>query len=249
MSLISEKFADELTEKRMRDAYLTAQTRTKIVAQIRALRTQRVWSQGEFARHLGKPQSNISQRLENREYGGFTLNTLLELASAFDVGLVVEFVQYADFLRRTENLTNAALAVESFSRASLDPLCHSAPPLAKPAAAQGPAPADFGPGALPLPVYNHPSNTSSLAMHVLGASGFPPVSLQFDATGTDALHLSPLPSQQATSAPVSGATRYVPTNELGRAQQGSTLGGGTVVGFDFACARNPYLQTPAGSTA
>jgi transcriptional regulator with XRE-family HTH domain len=122
MSVISRRFADELAEKKMRDAYLSGQTRTKLTNQIRAIRNQRGWSQGEFAQILGKPQSNVS-RLENRGYGNFTLNTLFELASAFDVGLVVEFVPYDDFLRRTHDLSPAHLRVLSFSRSALEPLC------------------------------------------------------------------------------------------------------------------------------
>jgi transcriptional regulator with XRE-family HTH domain len=106
----------------MRDAYLSGQTRTKLTNQIRAIRNQRGWSQGEFAQILGKPQSNVS-RLENREYGNFTLNTLFELASAFDVGLVVEFVPYDDFLRRTHDLNPSRLQVRKFSRSALVPLC------------------------------------------------------------------------------------------------------------------------------
>jgi transcriptional regulator with XRE-family HTH domain len=121
MSVISKRFADELAEKRMRDAYLSAQTRTKLTNQIRAIRNQRGWSQGQFAKILGKPQSNVS-RLENREYGNFSLNTLFELASAFDVGLVVEFVPYDQFLRRTKDLSARALQMPSFSANSLEPL-------------------------------------------------------------------------------------------------------------------------------
>jgi len=124
MSVISRRFADELAEKKMRDAYLSAQTRTKLTNQIHAIRSQRGWSQGEFAKILGKPQSNVS-RLENREYGSFTLKTLFELASAFDVGLVVEFVQYDDFLRRTHDLSPSHLQVQNFSKASLEPLCRN----------------------------------------------------------------------------------------------------------------------------
>src|SRR5690348_2150962 len=116
MSVISRRFADELTDKELRDAYLSAQTRTKLTSQIREVRNQRGWSQGDFARKLGKPQSNVSQRLENREYGQFTLNTLFEIAAAFDCGLVVEFVPYEDFLRRTHDLTPAHLRVASFTR-------------------------------------------------------------------------------------------------------------------------------------
>ncbi len=122
MSLISKRFADELVEKDMRDAYLSAQTHAKISHQIRALRLQRGWSQGEFGEKLGKPQSNVS-RLESREEGKYTLQTLLELASALDVGLVVEFAAYEDFIRRTSDLSPASLEVPSFSRQALEPLC------------------------------------------------------------------------------------------------------------------------------
>jgi transcriptional regulator with XRE-family HTH domain len=121
VSVISKRFADELNDKRMRDAYLSAQTRTRLVNQIRALRDQRGWSQGEFASRLGKPQSNVS-RLENREYGNFSLKTLFELAHAFDVGLLVEFVRYDEFLRRTHDLSSVRLQVPRFSATALDAL-------------------------------------------------------------------------------------------------------------------------------
>jgi transcriptional regulator with XRE-family HTH domain len=122
MSVISKRFADELAEKNMREAYLSAQTRTKLTNQIRAIRNQRGWSQGEFAKKLGKPQSNVS-RIENREYGSFTLSTLFTLANTFDCGLIVEFVPYDDFLRRTHDLSLSHLEVPYFSSATLEPLC------------------------------------------------------------------------------------------------------------------------------
>jgi transcriptional regulator with XRE-family HTH domain len=100
---------------------LPAQTRTKIAHQIRALRQQRGWSQGEFGERLGKPQSNVS-RLETVDEGKYTLQTLLELASAFDVGLVVEFAPYEDFIRHTIDLSPSALWVDSFTELALEPL-------------------------------------------------------------------------------------------------------------------------------
>jgi transcriptional regulator with XRE-family HTH domain len=126
MSVISKRFADELAEKEMRHAYLSAQTRTKLINQIRAIRNERGWSQGQFAEILGKPQSNVS-RLENREYGSFTLNTLFELASAFDVGLIVEFVPYENFLLHTRDLSTENLQVSRFSRRALDVLTRDSP--------------------------------------------------------------------------------------------------------------------------
>lgn len=122
MSVISSKFADELNEKEMRDAYVQAQTRVKLAHQIRSLRTQRKWSQGELGERLGKPQSNVS-RLEDADVGKYTLSTLLELASAFDVAVKVEFASYPDFLESTADLSPTALQVKSFDRAALQPLC------------------------------------------------------------------------------------------------------------------------------
>jgi transcriptional regulator with XRE-family HTH domain len=125
VSVISSRLAKELNEKRMRNAYLSAQIRTKLTNQIRTLRSDRGWSQGEFAKVLGKPQSNVS-RLENREYGKFNLNTLFELASAFDVGLVVKFVSYDQFLRDTDDLTPSALSVDGFDPDAIMRLCDDA---------------------------------------------------------------------------------------------------------------------------
>lgn len=123
MSVISKRFADELSDKRMRKAYLSAQTRTKLASQIRALRQQRKWTQGQLGEKLGGvPQGNVS-RLEDRSYGKQRLETLFELAAAFDVGLVVEFVNYRDFLLRTQSLSPQNLEVPEFTRRSLDLLC------------------------------------------------------------------------------------------------------------------------------
>jgi transcriptional regulator with XRE-family HTH domain len=122
MPVISKRFADELNEKEMRDAYLDEKTRAKIALQIRELRSDRALSQAELGQRMNKPQSNIA-RLEDRDVARYTVTTLLELASAYDCGLVVEFVPYPEFLRRTHDLSPARLRVPSFDRAALEPLC------------------------------------------------------------------------------------------------------------------------------
>ena len=125
MSLITKRMARELNEKEMRDAYLGAQTRTHLAYQIRAIRTDRGWSQGELGQILHKPQSAVS-RMEDREYGKFSLQTLFELASAFDCGLVVQFVPYAQFIQQTSDLSPANLSVPAFTPQSLTPLYEDA---------------------------------------------------------------------------------------------------------------------------
>jgi transcriptional regulator with XRE-family HTH domain len=118
MNLITKSFAKELTEKEMRDAYLSAQTRTYLAYQIRTNRAERGWSQGQFAEKLDTSQSAVS-RMEDRQYGKLNLQTLLDLASAFDCGLVVQFVAYADFIKNTSDLSPDHLKVSEFSEQSL----------------------------------------------------------------------------------------------------------------------------------
>jgi transcriptional regulator with XRE-family HTH domain len=122
MPVISKKFADELSNnKEMRDAYLEEKTRAKLAVQIKANRVAREWSQAELGQWTGKTQSNI-HRLEDQNIARYTLTTLFQFASAYDCGLVVEFVPYHEFLQRTADLSPSHLQVPSFTPASLAPL-------------------------------------------------------------------------------------------------------------------------------
>jgi transcriptional regulator with XRE-family HTH domain len=82
---------DEFENKEYRDAFVEENVRNGIAFQIRALRKRQQLSQGELGGRAGMAQNAIS-RLENPEYGKFTINTLFALASAFDVALSVKFV-------------------------------------------------------------------------------------------------------------------------------------------------------------
>lgn len=126
MNLITKNFAEELAEKEMRDAFLAAQTRTRLASQIRTIRTQRGWSQAQLANELRTLQSAIS-RMEDRSYGKLSLQSLFEIAAAFDVGLMVEFVPYDEFLLRTSDLSLVALSVEPFDPLSLTYLYEGQP--------------------------------------------------------------------------------------------------------------------------
>ena len=88
--------------------------RRGIAYQIRAMRDQVGWSQGKFAGELKKPQSVVS-RLEDPGYGKVTVQTLLEVAKAFDVALQIRFVNYSLFLRDNQDRTATALRVTSFN--------------------------------------------------------------------------------------------------------------------------------------
>jgi transcriptional regulator with XRE-family HTH domain len=111
---LGKKLLDKLQRKPYRAAYVAEHIRRGIAYQIRALRDQRGWSQGELSKQLGKPQSVVS-RLEDPSYGKVTIQTLLEVASVFDVALQVRFVPFSSFLQQTRELSTESMKAPSFS--------------------------------------------------------------------------------------------------------------------------------------
>jgi len=103
----------KLKRKKYRDAYVSSQVKHGIAYQIRTIREQRNWSQAGLGNHANKPQ-NVISRLENPDYGRATIQTLLNLASAFDVGLVVRFVKFNEFIGKTTNFSPESFEVIGF---------------------------------------------------------------------------------------------------------------------------------------
>lgn len=96
-----------------RSAYKAEHAKAGVAYQIKAMREDRGWLQSDLAAKANKSQSNIA-RLEDSDYGKFSVQTLLEIADAFDVWLSIEFVPFSIGLQRTENRTSAALNAISF---------------------------------------------------------------------------------------------------------------------------------------
>jgi transcriptional regulator with XRE-family HTH domain len=113
ISSIGKKLWEKLQRKPYRHAYLAEHVRRGIAYQIRALRDQRKWKQGAFAKLLGKPQSVVS-RLEDPDYGKMTVQTLLEVANIFDVALEVRFVPYSTFVYSTRDVSMTSMQVPEF---------------------------------------------------------------------------------------------------------------------------------------
>jgi transcriptional regulator with XRE-family HTH domain len=112
-----DKFlSEELSSKDFRDAYLEDQVRTNIAFQIKTLREQpeRDWTKTYLAEKMGTHQPNIT-RLEDPEYGRVSISTLLKAASAFDVALLVQFVEWDDFLDRMKDVSPGSLRKKPFS--------------------------------------------------------------------------------------------------------------------------------------
>jgi len=87
---------------------------TGLAFQIRMLREKNGWTQEQLAQLTNKKQETISQ-WEDPNYGSYTLNSLKSLAEAFDVALLVEFVSYAELVRRNTTRTPQRLAPLSFT--------------------------------------------------------------------------------------------------------------------------------------
>lgn len=106
----------ELTQsKEYREAFVAAHVRNGIAFQLRAMRNGRGWDQKELARVLGneKLQSVVS-RYENPDYGRFSVSTLLDLAKAFDVALMVRFAPFSELVNWDSNISTDSLDVPSF---------------------------------------------------------------------------------------------------------------------------------------
>jgi len=111
-----EELTKELQDKEGRDFYVADHINIGIPLQIRALREQkgREWTQQELAERAGMKQERISA-IENPNYkNAFTLSTLLRLASAFDVALIVRFVPMGELVKWELSLSPDKLEAVSF---------------------------------------------------------------------------------------------------------------------------------------
>ncbi|MDB6157023.1 MAG: transcriptional regulator, family [Gammaproteobacteria bacterium] len=104
---------DDLEDKEYRDAFVEETLRNGISFQIKALRQKSRLSQAQLGERVGMTQ-NVISRLEDPEYGRFTINTLLRLAAAFDVALTVKFTTFGNLLDGLKTLTPEALAVSTY---------------------------------------------------------------------------------------------------------------------------------------
>ncbi len=116
----SEDFIRQLSAKAVRDEFVADQVRTRIALMTRALREQedRQWTQTELGQRAGKTQ-NVISRLEDPDYGRMSLQTLLEVAAAFDLPLWVDIPEWDEWFRLIGDVPNSSTRRTSFSAANL----------------------------------------------------------------------------------------------------------------------------------
>ena len=83
-------FLDEVRDEEYRHEFVSEHVTVGLAFQINLLREARGWTQEELAGRCDMAQETIS-RLEDPNYGRYTLKTLKRLAKTFDVGLLSPF--------------------------------------------------------------------------------------------------------------------------------------------------------------
>lgn len=102
----------KLRDKEYRDEFLASNVRGTLAYQIQALRKKSGLSQTKFARKVGKKQSQVSE-WENAEGEQLSVQTLIDIATALDVGLIVRFAAYPEVLACSDRRSDSELAVPS----------------------------------------------------------------------------------------------------------------------------------------
>jgi transcriptional regulator with XRE-family HTH domain len=111
--LTFSKIWAKLSNKKYRRAFVEAELKRGVPFQIRAMRKKLGWSQEKLAQASGLTQGVIS-RAEDPNYGNLTFNTVLDIASGFDVAFIGRFVPFSELAKWVENLSEESAQVASF---------------------------------------------------------------------------------------------------------------------------------------
>jgi transcriptional regulator with XRE-family HTH domain len=113
-----KSLVNELKDPAYRHAFTEAHAADTIAFQLKRMREARGWTQGQLAVEAfgdAKLQSMVS-RLENPDYGKYSVSTLVNLAKVFDVGLVVRFAPFSEVVDWDLNKTAPTLEPAPFAQ-------------------------------------------------------------------------------------------------------------------------------------
>lgn len=107
----------DLADPEYRRAFVEGHARDTIAFQIRQMRKAEGWEQRDLARELGNPKLQpMISRYENPDYGKYSITTLLELAAAFDVALIVRFAPHSELVEWDFKSNAQTLAPARYSK-------------------------------------------------------------------------------------------------------------------------------------
>ncbi|HEM7889458.1 MULTISPECIES: helix-turn-helix transcriptional regulator [Burkholderia cepacia complex] len=106
---------EKLRKKPYRDAFTKAHLVQGLAFQIKELRLSHNLTQEQLAKALELGSQSAVARLEDPGYGRMSLQTLLKVASYFDVALLTKFVSYSKLIQETEDLSPEAIAPKPFN--------------------------------------------------------------------------------------------------------------------------------------
>jgi transcriptional regulator with XRE-family HTH domain len=110
-----ERLLEELRDAAYRRGFTEGHATDTIALQLRMLRKAKKWEQRDVAERLGNPKLQpMISRYENPDYGRYSVSTLLELASVFDVALVVRFAPFSELVEWDWSSDQATLCPASF---------------------------------------------------------------------------------------------------------------------------------------
>lgn len=116
MSRFLERLKQAFQDKEYRHSYADEFLNAYIATQIKTLREHHrpPWRQEDLAREAGMQQPVIC-RLEDVNYGSWSINTLRKLARAFDLRLKVSFESFGSLVPEFESFSTQSLMRASFS--------------------------------------------------------------------------------------------------------------------------------------
>ncbi|GEM_PF-1632789 len=112
-----EQLLLDLRDSEYRRGFVEGHAKDTIAFQLRKLRKAKGWEQRDVAKGLGNPKLQpMISRYENPDYGRYSINTLLELASVFDVALVVRLAPFSELVEWDWSCDAGTLCPPSFDK-------------------------------------------------------------------------------------------------------------------------------------